>query len=273
MKYRVSLLLGLISFCISFQSTLSWAQAQDGQFALARGGGGVGNGGDGFGGYIQDVAKRILKTYRMVCLSSPENAVCGYIKPFEEAVIRAHVSTLPIVLEKKDLKPRDFINDGEDRIIVSTERWEEIGVSNEGVIRKIRDIIHEYMSLAKSPSGQSVESSDQFDRATNLLLKLFQDSMIDLRALLGEEPLPAFKMFETPEITMIKDGKVAYVRSDLTSATGFCVSKGYKKSYGGESSSSLGDGGIQSVYRVNVHGKPLKLENGYFLTRVGCSSN
>lgn len=147
-----------------------------------------GNGGISLVSEFSAIAKNISVIWEDICAnSSQDNSYCNYLRDFQE-LLDIRSDRFVKVLARHDVlgydgKPREAINNGIDEIIINSQLWEDKKDLNDGTIRKVRLVLHEYASIMR------LDSSDYY-AFSNELYSLFARKNYNLDILAGNEILP-----------------------------------------------------------------------------------
>ena len=152
-----------------------------------------GNGGDMVANHFYEIGTRTVVALKQLC-SSVEEEICKDLSQYEDLVKKGVTVTSEAQVYGLDRKERDAVNNGKDQIIVSRTRWEEMEVSLTRNEKRVRLVIHEYLSNLGS------EKSDEYTVSTRVVNSL-KNNMFDLESIAGKYVKSSNTILEFKDVT------------------------------------------------------------------------
>jgi hypothetical protein len=202
------------------------------------GGQGGGNGGDTTASEFSKIALRSYLALKQVCHIQSNEKACDKLNFLMRTIYTATITLQDKVFGHNGIE-RDAINDGDDEIIISASRWKELSSR-----RKLALAIHEHLSLA------GLEHSDQYFYTNEIIVTLIQ---YDWLPELIVSNLNLEKEYSGVNVMVLRGNQYFYIRTNGTSAHGFCKLKGFKNAISFQTSGHIyhDDGSVS----INANGE------------------
>jgi hypothetical protein len=157
----------------------------------------VGNGGDSVATHFYEIATRVSKVTASVCQKS-QSIVCRSEEQLQDLIAKRVTIYSEQTVEGVDGRHRDAINNDKDSITVSRSRWEDMELSYTRNEKRVRLVIHEYLSIL------GLESSDDYSVSTPFIQEI-KDKMFDIGSIAGkyEKNKKTILEYKDPVMTLI----------------------------------------------------------------------
>ncbi len=138
----------------------------------------VGNGGDTVATHFYEIATRVGKVTASICQSS-RSEVCSSEIELQELINNQVTIFSEKIVRGVDGRERDAINNDKDSITVSRTRWKDMELSLTRNEKRVRLVLHEYLSIL------GLEKSDNYSISTKFI-KEIKDGMFDINTIAGK---------------------------------------------------------------------------------------